>query len=208
MTTSSVRLQPPFDGAQGPEALEGPNLEPRHPRLQELFAYLSVRRSALREAVETVPEALRSQPPEPGRWSVADVLEHLALVEERFASTLANRLAEARAEGVAEERETSPIVGTYDQGAVLDRSEKRQAPEVVRPLGLDWKSAWSRLEEARRRFLGVFLAGDGLALGDVAYVHPRLGSLNLYQWGVWMGAHEGRHTEQVREIAVTLNSEV
>jgi len=193
MTTSSVRLQPPFDGAQGPEALEGPNLEPRHPRLQELFAYLSVRRSALREAVETVPEALRSQPPEPGRWSVADVLEHLA---------------EARAEGVAEERETSPIVGTYDQGAVLDRSEKRQAPEVVRPLGLDWKSAWSRLEEARRRFLGVFLAGDGLALGDVAYVHPRLGSLNLYQWGVWMGAHEGRHTEQVREIAVTLNSEV
>jgi hypothetical protein len=41
------------------------------PRLQELFAYLKVRRNALREAVDAVPEAQRSQPPEPGRWSVA-----------------------------------------------------------------------------------------------------------------------------------------
>jgi uncharacterized damage-inducible protein DinB len=194
MTTSSVRLQP--------------DLEPRNPRLQELFAYLSVKRNALREAVDTVPEPQRSHPPEPGRWSVADVLEHLALVEGRFTTILANRLAEARAEGLAEERETSPIVGTFDQAGVLDRTNRREAPEVVRPQGLDWKSAWSRLEETRRSFLAVFRSADGLALGDVAYVHPRLGSLNLYQWGVWIGAHEGRHTEQVREIAVTLTFEV
>jgi uncharacterized damage-inducible protein DinB len=179
-----------------------------HPRLQELFAYLKVRRNALREAVDAVPEAQRSQPPEPGRWSVADVLEHLALVEGRFTTTLGNRLAEARAQGLAEERETSPIVGTFDQAAVLDRTTRREAPEVVRPQGLDWKSAWSRLEDTRRSFLDVFLSADGLALADVAYVHPRLGSLNLYQWGVWMGAHEGRHVEQVREIAATFNSQV
>ena len=194
MTTRSVRLQP--------------DLEPRHPRLQDLFAYLEVRRNALREAVDAVPEAQRGQPPEPGRWSVADVLEHLALVESRFTTTLANRLAEARAQGLAEERDTSPIVGTFDQTTVLDRSNRREAPEVVRPQGLDWKSAWSRLEDTRRSFLDVFLSADGLALADVAYVHPRLGSLNLYQWGVWMGAHEGRHVEQIREIAATFNSQV
>ena len=181
---------------------------PTHPRLQELFAYLSVRRNALREAVDAVPEAQRRQPPEPGRWSVADVLEHLALVEGRFATTLANRLAEVRAQGLTEERETSPIVGTFDQAAVLDRTSKREAPEVVRPQGLDWKSAWSRLEDTRRSFLDVFLSADGLALGDVAYVHPRLGSLNLYQWGVWVGGHEALHTEQIREISVRLKSEV
>ena len=182
--------------------------QPMHPRLQELFAYLKVRRNALREAVDAVPEAQRSQPPEPGRWSVADVLEHLALVEGRFTTTLENRLAEARAQGLAEERDTSPIVGTFDQAAVLDRTNRREAPEVVRPQGLDWKSAWSRLEDTRRSFLDVYLSADGLALADVAYVHPRLGSFNLYQWGVWMGAHEGRHVEQVREIAATLNSQV
>jgi hypothetical protein len=60
----------------------------------------------------------------------------------------------------------------------------------------------------RRSFLDVYLSGDGLALAEVVHVHPRLGSLNLYQWGVWVGGHEARHTEQIREIAVTLESEV
>jgi DinB superfamily len=181
---------------------------PTHPRLQELFAYLSVRRNALREAVDAVPEAQRNQPPEPDRWSVAEVLEHLALVEARFKTIVSDRLSEARASGLAAEHETGSIVGTFNQAGILDRSSKHLAPDVVRPQGVDWHTAWSRLDEVRRSFLDTYLSGDGLALGDVIHVHPRLGSLNLYQWGVWVGGHEARHTEQVREIGVSLKSEV
>ena len=181
---------------------------PTHPRLQELFAYLSVRRNALREAVDAVPEAQRNQQPEPDRWSVAEVLEHLALVEARFKTFISDRLSEARASGLAAELETDSVVGTFNQAGILDRSSKHVAPDPVRPRSSDWKTAWSRLEDARRSFLDVYLSGDGLALADVHYVHPRLGSLNLYQWGVWLGGHEARHTEQIREIAVTLKSEV
>ena len=114
-----------------------PDRTPMHPRLQELFAYLSVRRNALREAVDTVPEALRGQQPEPGRWSVAEVLEHLALVEERFKTIISDRLNEARASGLAAERETSPVVGTFDETGILDRSSRHQAPDVVRPQSSD-----------------------------------------------------------------------
>jgi hypothetical protein len=182
--------------------------DPRHPRLQELFAYLGVRRKALREAVDAVPEMLRDRPPAADRWSVAEVLEHLALVEERFKTIIADRLTEARASGLGAERETSPIVPTLNLAGILDRSSKHQAPDVVRPQGSDWTTAWSRLEDVRRSFLGVYGSGDGLALADVVHVHPRLGSLNLYQWGVWVGGHEARHTEQIREIAATLNPDV
>ena len=182
--------------------------DPIHPRLQELFAYLAIRRNALREAVDGVPEAVRSQKPEADRWSAAEVLEHLALVESRFTPILAERLNAARASGLGAEQETGSIVGTFDQRAILDRGTKRQAPDVVRPQGTGWKDAWSRLEEVRRSFLDVYLSADGFALGDVVYVHPRLGSLNLYQWGLWLGAHEARHTEQVHEIAASLKSEV
>jgi uncharacterized damage-inducible protein DinB len=194
MNTSSVRLQP--------------DRQPMHPRLQELFAYLTVRRNALREAVDAVPEAQRNQQPKPDRWSVAEVLEHLVLVEARFKTFISDRLSEARASGLGAELETDSIVGTFNQAGILDRSSKHQAPEIVRPQSSDWKTAWSRLEDVRRSFLDVYLSGDGLALADVAYVHPRLGSLNLYQWGVWLGGHEARHTEQIREIAVGLKPEV
>jgi uncharacterized damage-inducible protein DinB len=193
MSTSDVQLQP--------------DRQPMHPRLQELFAYLSVRRHALREAVDAVPEAQRNQQPEPDRWSVAEVLEHLALVEARFKTIVSDRLNEARASGLGAELETDSIVGTFNQAGLLDRSSKHVAPEVVRPQSSDWKTAWSHLEDVRRSFLDVYLSGDGLALAEVVHVHPRLGSLNLYQWGVWLGGHEARHTEQIREIAVTLKSE-
>ena len=179
---------------------------PVHPRLQELFAYLNVRRQALREAVDAVPETHRQERPAPDRWSVADVLEHLALVETRFKTVLGDRLNDARGQGLAPERETSPITGTFDQSGILDRSSKHNAPDVVVPQGSDWQTAWSRLEDVRRSFLDVYLSGDGLSLGEVVHVHPRLGAMNLYQWALWLGGHEARHTEQIREIAVTCDS--
>lgn len=178
-----------------------------HPRTQELIAYLNTRRASLREAVDAVPETLRSQQPDADTWSVAQVIEHLALVEQRFEKMLADRLAEARARGVAPERETSSVVGSYNVAPVLDRSTKHQAPDVVKPANTDWKTAWAKLEDARRAFIGVFESGDGLALGDIVHTHPRLGALNLYQWGVWLGGHEARHTEQIREIAATVGAD-
>src|SRR5438067_13748634 len=126
-----------------------------HQRIQELFAYLSVRRESLSEAVDAVPPPLRERRPADDRWSVAEVLEHLALVEARFAKVLGDRLAEARASGLAAEQETSSIVPSYDLSGILDRTTKHAAPEVVRPQGSDSETAWSRLEEARRSFLDV-----------------------------------------------------
>ena len=175
-----------------------------HTRIEELFDYLTVRRAALREAVDAVPADLRNTPPAAGRWSVAEVLEHLALVEGRFRTLLADRLAEAKAGGLASESQTSSILGTYDVTPMLDRSSKHTAPDVVTPKGADWQAAWHSLEEVRQAFLDVFLSGDGLAIGDVVNHHPRIGTLNMYQWGVWLGGHEARHTEQVREIAAEL----
>src|SRR5258705_5647060 len=92
---------------------------PMHPRLQELFAFLSVRRNALREAVDAVPEAQRNQQPEPDRWSVAEVLEHLALVEARFKTFISGRLSEARASGLVAELETDSVVGTFNQAGII-----------------------------------------------------------------------------------------
>ena len=181
---------------------------PTHPRLQELFAYLRIRRAALREAVDAVPAEVRGERPDPDRWSVAEVLEHLALVEGRFATVIGDRLTEAKAGGLAAEVDTGSIVGSYDVAPLLDRTDKHVAPDVVMPRGAVWQSAWTRLEAVRDAFLDVYLAGDGLALGDVVHHHPRIGKLNLYQWGVWLGGHEARHTEQVHEIGQALRSEV
>src|SRR5204863_9055660 len=75
-----------------------------HPAITEILTRLDLSRAELREAVDRVAADQRDQAPASGRWSVAGVLEHLALVDERFTAIIANKIAEARASGVAAEQ--------------------------------------------------------------------------------------------------------
>ena len=67
-------------------------------------------------------------------------------------------------------------------------------------------AAWSILERARAALRQAVLAADGRALSEVSAPHARLGTLNLYQWLIFLGTHEGRHAAQIREIAETLTA--
>src|SRR6266550_481378 len=178
-----------------------------NPRLEEVLNYLDSERTALREAVELVPTDLRDQQPGPDRWSVAQVLQHLVIIEKRIGMGMTKWVADAVAGGVGPEGETSSILNSLDLALIADRSRRRNAPEEVRPNGeLDAASAWTALEQTRAALRAGVLPADGLALGEVIQMHPVLGPINLYQWLLFVGSHEVRHTAQVREIAAELNT--
>jgi hypothetical protein len=177
-----------------------------HPSLTEIFACLDRSRAGLRAAVDSVPAHLRDQPPGPDRWSVAGVLEHLSMVDERFTAIVSNKIAEAREAGLGnEEGEPAPLP-QHVEAMLADRSERRKAPDLLHPRGLEWAAAWERAEGAREAFRRMLSAADGLALSGVIHEHPRFGSLNAYQWGGFIAAHESRHADQIREIASQLAS--
>ena len=178
-----------------------------HPRLEEVFTYLDSRRAALSEAVQLVPTHLRDQPPGPDRWSVAQVLQHLGMIETRVALGMTKWVRDARAGGLGPETETASVLNSLDLAAIVDRSRRHNAPEDFRPnADLDAASAWAALEQTRATLRDGVLAGDGLALGEVLQPHLVLGPINLYQWLLFVGAHEARHTAQVREIAAEFNA--
>src|SRR5260221_4491316 len=180
--------------------------EKMHPRIEEVLNYLDTERSALREAVELVPAAARNQSPGPDRWSVAQVLQHLAGIENRIGMAMTKWIADARAGGTGPETETSSVVNNLVVQAIADRSKRRDAPEEFRPPGdVDGESAWAALERSRAILRAAIVSGDGLALGEVVQPHPALGPIDLYQWALFEGSHEARHTGQVREIATQLN---
>lgn len=175
------------------------------PRIQEVLTYLDTQRAALERAVAAVPPPLRDRRPAADRWSVAEVLEHLALVEARIAQVIDDRLTAARRDGLGPERENTPVVPTLDVAGLLDRSRRITAQEASQPRGnLSADAAWDALAKRRSATRAMVVAADGLALGDVKSSHPRIGDLDLYQWLVFLGGHEARHTAQIREIAGTL----
>jgi uncharacterized damage-inducible protein DinB len=176
-------------------------------RLEEVLNYLDTERSSLRAAVELAPADLREQQPGPDRWSIAQVLQHLLIIEKRIALGMGKWIGDAIAAGVGPENETSWVLESLDLALIADRSRRRNAPEEVRPgRELDAASAWTALERARANLRQAALAGDGLALGEVIQPHPVLGPINIYQWLLFVGSHEIRHTAQVREIAGELNA--
>jgi len=178
-----------------------------HPRTAELLQYLDAQREALRAVVERIPPGQREQSPGPGRWSVAEVLEHLSRVEGSITRLFTVRLAEAREHGLGAETETTLVLPTLDLDRLVDRSYSVTASEAARPQGgLDAGAAWAALEAARQAFREAILSGDGLALGEVVHPrpHPVFGVLNLYQWVAFVGGHEARHTAQIREIAAAM----
>jgi hypothetical protein len=82
---------------------------------------------------------------------------------------------------------------------MYDRSTRVRAPETAIPTGLDAAAAWTALETAGSMMRAMLVAHDGLALSSVTHAHPRFGPLSVYQWIAFLGAHEVRHAEQIRE---------
>jgi hypothetical protein len=172
-----------------------------HPRICELREYLDQQRALLQAAVEAVPSGRRNEAPEPGRWSTANVLEHLAVVEDGIAKRLARRIAEARVEGLGPETHHEPVLPTLSLRHLRDRTTRLAAPEAVAPTGLGAEAAWLALEQAGSAVRQALATGDGLALGTVFLPHPRFGQMSVYYFFAFVGAHEARHAAQIREIA-------
>jgi hypothetical protein len=178
-----------------------------HPRSEEVLNYLEQTRTELRAAVDAVPANARNTPPASDKWSVAQVLDHLAIVHGRVAAAVTKWIAEARATGLGPETATTSVLNTIPTERILDRSRKVQAPEAILPRAdIDVETAWTELQQAHEKLRTALLSGDGLALEQVIQPHPVLGPINMYQWVAFNGSHEARHTLQVREIGAALKS--
>lgn len=178
-----------------------------HPRIEEVINYMDRERATLHEAVERVPPELRDTQPGADRWSVAQVLQHLGIIERRVAVGMGKWVGEARQGDVGPETDTSSVMKSLPTELIKDRTKRRNAPDEVVPTGdMDARTAWATLESARETLRSAFLGGDGLALSAVIQPHPILGPINLYQWMLFVGSHEERHTAQIIEIAEQLNA--
>lgn len=175
-----------------------------HPRIQEILNCLDTELAGLRSAVGTVPLERRGDRPASDRWSVAEVLEHLAMVENSVVKACSRQLAAAREAGLPQESETTPIIQSLPIERVANRDRVWPAPERLHPKGIDASAAWTEIEGARARLIEFVRSSDGLALGQVSFPHPALGTLNLYQWLLFAAGHHARHAAQIREIAEQL----
>jgi hypothetical protein len=73
--------------------------------------------------------------------------------------------------------------------------EKRR--ELLPRTNIDIGEALDGLGSSREALRAAVVSASGLSLGEIKHTHPVLGELDLYQWLIFIGQHEGRHKKQI-----------
>jgi uncharacterized damage-inducible protein DinB len=161
-----------------------------------LLRYLAASRERLVETVEGLSKEQQRFRPAPERWSVADCVEHVSIVEKAILTKIQSL--------VLGPPQTQTEAGVPDEAVlarVPSRSTRRTAPPEALPARrwADFAELLRQFEAARERSLR-FVAVTQSDLRGHYFAHPHLGALDCYQWLLFLGAHAERHARQAEEV--------
>lgn len=177
-----------------------------HPRIVGVKAQLAHRRAQLEAVLATLPRERWSERPAAGGWTIAELVDHLRVVEDSCTRVIRKLMQKIREEGLGADSESSPLLPVHGPVAlIVDRARKFEAPPFVAPgTDPDPDTAYQGLGTTRAALLATLDEADGMALSAVTRPHPVVGPLDGYGWALSVAEHEARHTEQAEEIIAGL----
>jgi DinB superfamily len=163
--------------------------------------YLEQTRDAVVAATKGLSEAQLKFKPAPDRWSVAEVLEHITIVEGAIYSNVTENIM--KAPPGAPDRDTAKIDAQVF-ARIPDRSHKVKAPEQFVPTGR-WPAMDSLDQFLKMRARTIVFFESSPDLRDHVGGQSPLGPLDGYEWILYTAAHSARHTKQILEVKADPN---
>jgi hypothetical protein len=166
------------------------------------LAYLEKTKAGVIDAAKGLSDAQLNYKIAPERWSVAQVLEHIASAEDMLFGMTEGQAMKGPARTDGED------VHAIDQlilTAIPDRSQKRSAPEPLIPNDRfhGAKPSLEHFEASRDKTIAFLKNTQGLR--DHAIDSPLGKKLDPYQWLLFIAAHSDRHTKQMLEVKTDPN---
>ncbi|HTS61584.1 MAG TPA: DinB family protein [Candidatus Acidoferrales bacterium] len=163
--------------------------------------YLEKTRDGVIASVKGLSDAQMRFKPAPERWSVAEVLEHIATAEEYIFGMVSEKIMKAPAGPAG--RDVVKIDGMV-LAMIPDRSVKAEAPPPLVP-----KNRWSPDETldhfVKSRAKTIAYMQSTPDLREHAVDSPLGQPLDGYEWLLFIGAHSERHTKQILEVKADPN---
>ncbi len=162
-------------------------------------AYLESTKKGVVDATKGLSDAQWNFKPAPDRWSIAEVVEHLAAAEDLIRGMTQEQVMKSPAITPRDPAELKKI----DDGVlaqVPDRSHKAQAPEPLKPT-----NRFGSPDEAEKHFLESRATTEEFVktttdLRAHATDSPMGVKLDGYEWVLLIAAHSERHTKQILEV--------
>ena len=163
--------------------------------------YLESTKKNVLEATKGLSEAQWNFKSAPDRWSVAQVMEHIAAAED-FLRTLDKEKVMTAPAG-----EAGRDVKKTDDGVlamVPDRTNKVQAPEPLVPTNRFGSPEGSIKHFVESRATTEEFLKSTTGLRDHVLESP-MGKLDAYEFVLLIAAHSERHTKQINEVKADPN---
>jgi len=162
------------------------------------LTHLEMTRAGVVDAAKGLSDAQLNFKPAPDKWSVAQVLEHIASAEDMLFGLVEGQAMKAppRADSSEDVKAIDNLILT----AIPDRSQKRSAPEPLIPANRYGSAAEALKHFNESRTKTIALMQDGKDLRDHAMDSPLGKKLDPYQWLLFISAHSERHTKQINEV--------
>jgi DinB family protein len=158
--------------------------------------YLESTKKNVLEATKGLSEAQWNFKPAPDRWSVAQVMEHIAAAEDFLRDVTREKLMTSPAgEPGRDVRKTDEAV----LAMVPDRTHKAQAPEPLVPNNRFGSPDGSLKHFVESRATTEDFLKSTAGLRDHVMDSP-LGKLDGYEFVLFIAAHSERHTKQINEV--------
>jgi hypothetical protein len=159
--------------------------------------YLETTKKNIVDATRGLSEAQWNFKSSPFRWSVAQVMEHIAASED-----LLRQMAEGQIKQQSPPVPDRDLKKTDDRvlEVIPDRSRKFQAPEQLRPRNQfgSPEAALKHFLESRAKTVELLKSTPDLR-GHVAD-SGLLGKIDAYERILFIAAHSERHTKQLLEV--------
>src|SRR5256885_12420783 len=146
------------------------------------------------ETVSPLEPAVFSQRPSEAEWSVAEIVQHLCLVEERVIKDLER--------GIAKEPQSVRFLKKFVPTSIVSsRLLRVKAPKAVNPVAVLEKDVAIETFNCARNSLKTLCAAHGHdRFRKLVFKHPFLGDIDGVATISFVGYHEHRHYKQIREV--------
>lgn len=164
-----------------------------------LLKRLAESREHLLEEVQNLTPEQRRYRPGPDRWSYAEIVEHLTLIERHVLGAIEKVLQAAPDSSKRSAIEDQLLLGD----AAARRATRFKAPESLVPTGQVKDHELLRAFAAARQRTYDFAVSTNGDLRHHFLSHPALGQLDCYQCLLVLAAHCDRHRAQGEEVKAT-----
>lgn len=163
----------------------------------------------LAATVAPLDEAMFARQPADGGWSVAQIIQHLALVEDRVIKELQKEVSRPP-------RKVSFIKRFVPTRIVSSRLMRVKAPPAVNPEASagpaavneipSKASAIANYNRARYDLKNLCATHGNDRFRQIVFKHPFLGEIDGVATVSFVGYHEQRHYKQIREVLKKLGA--